>query len=351
MNNENVFFLGTQKGVRIFRGQDDQWEEVGRYLSGVADCLEGSVSHPEVVYCCILHDGLYRTRDAGKTWEQVFEGDVRSVAVDPSDNRVVYIGTEPVHLYRSENSGDNWGELKGLLALPEEIKRNWKSPQPDHHGHVRHIFIDPANPQCLYLSIEHGGIVRSFDRGKTWEDVSKGIDYLDIHKVSHHPIQKDLYFVTSARGFFRSTDPSQGWTRIEGEGITRDYFHDFLFLTGEPLVMLIATAKQSPGNWNRPGMSQSAIFRSLDGGETWQQVGDGLPESMEKMVWTLGSPPGNPGQVYAGYGQSDKGQAETRKMPTGLGAIWFSPDRGGSWRAIKVGELQPVRAMWISSPR
>ena len=348
MNETNLFFLGTQKGVTIYRGNDDRWEEAGRHLSGVADCLACSKRHPEIIYCGVLHDGLYRTADAGNTWLRIFEGDVRSAAVDPTDDRVVYVGTEPVQLYRSENSGDTWEELKSLLDLPEEVKRNWKSPQPQYHAHVRDIHIDRDNPRCLYLSIEHGGIVRSFDRGQTWEDISKGIDYLDIHKVSNDPIRKDLYFVTSARGFFRSTDPARGWTRIEENGITRDYFHDFVFLKGEPPVMLIATAKGSPGHWNRTGMAQSAIFRSLDGGETWQQAGDGLPESMEKMVWTLATAPGNSSHVYAGYGQSDKGQAETRKMPTGLGAVWFSPDQGNSWREIRTG-LPPVRAMCISS--
>ena len=112
--------------------------------------------------------------------------------------------------------------------------------------------------------------------------------------------------------------------------------------------MLIATANGSPGHWNRPGIAQSAIFRSLDGEQTWHQVGDGLPESMEEMVWALASPPNEPAQVYAGYGQSDKGQAETRKMPTGLGAVWFSPDVGNSWREIKLGELPPVRAVWVA---
>lgn len=70
---------------------------------------------------------------------------------------------------------------------------------------------------------------------------------------------------------------------------------------------------------------------------------------MEKMAWALASPLNNPLHVYAGYGQSDKGQAETRKMPTGLGTVWFSPDVGDSWREIEMGELPPVRAMWIAS--
>jgi photosystem II stability/assembly factor-like uncharacterized protein len=301
------------------------------------------------VFCGILNDGLYRTSDAGQNWRRIFEGDVRAVAIDPSDDEVVYVGTEPVHLYRSEDSGETWAELNKLLGLPEEIKRNWVSPQPDHTGHIRDIHIDRDNQRCFYLSIEHGGIVRSFDGGESWEDVSSGIDYLDIHKVCNHPIRRHLYFVTSARGFFRSTDPSRGWKRIEQSGITRDYFHDFLFLDAPEPMMLIATGDQSPGHWNRPGLAQSAIFRSRDCAETWQQLSGGLTESKEKMVWALSSPPANSRQVYAGYGQSDKGQAETRKMPTGAGEVWFSPDQGDSWREVRLGELPPVRAMVISS--
>ena len=137
MSNANVFFW-TQTGVRLYRGKDDQWQEVGRHLSGVADCLAGSKKHPEMVFCGILNDGLYRTSDAGNSWLRVFEGDVRAVTVDPRDDRVVYVGTAPVHLYRSENMGETWEELKALLAMPEEIKRNWVSPQPNHAGHIRY---------------------------------------------------------------------------------------------------------------------------------------------------------------------------------------------------------------------
>lgn len=348
MNDTNLFFLGTQKGLGIYRGRGDQWQEVDHHFSGVVDFLDGSKSRPQAVYCCILHDGLYRTQDGGKNWRCVLAADVRCVGVDPSDDRVVYAGTEPVHLYRSEDGGDSWEELKGLLNLPDEVKSNWKSPQPEHEGHIRHIYINPDDPQSLYLCIEHGGIVRSFDGGKSWEDVSRGIDYLDIHKISNHPAQKDLYYVTTARGFFRSSDPAKGWSRIENKGISRDYFHDFLFLPEKLPVMLLATANGSPGYWNRAGIAESAIFRTLDC-ETWHQVGEGLPPSMTKMAWALASSPGDPAQVYAAYGQSDKGQAETKKMPTGSGAVWFSPDQGSNWREVKVGEVPAVRSMWISA--
>jgi hypothetical protein len=167
MKDSNVFFLGTQTGVRVYTGHDDQWKDAGRHISGVADCLEGSKLHPEIVYCCVLQDGVYRTLDAGESWERIFEGDARAAAVDPSDDRVVYVGTEPVRLYRSEDQGNTWEELKNLLDLPDEVKRHWKSPQPQYEGHVRHILIDPDDPQILYLSIEHGGIVRTFDGSRS----------------------------------------------------------------------------------------------------------------------------------------------------------------------------------------
>jgi hypothetical protein len=72
----------------------------------------------------------------------------------------------------------------------------------------------------------------------------------------------------------------------------------------------------------------AAIFGALFDGESWSQTGDRLPWSMGKMVWALAASPADPALVYAGYGQSDKGQAETRKMPTGPGAPWFSGNGG-----------------------
>ena len=128
-------------GNKGLQGHDDQWQEVGCHITGVTDCLEGLKLHPEIVYCCVLHDGVYRTSDAGANWERIFEGDARAAAVNPSDDRIVYVGTEPVRLYRSEDQGNTWEELDHLLDLPDEVRRHWKSPQPQYQGHVRHIFI------------------------------------------------------------------------------------------------------------------------------------------------------------------------------------------------------------------
>ena len=109
----------------------------------------GASKIPEIVFAGVTFDGLYRTRDAGRHWERVLEGDIRWVTVDPTDDRVIYAGTEPVHLYRSEDGGDSWEEIKSLVEMPEEVKYKWYFPQPPHQGHVRHINIDPENPNVF----------------------------------------------------------------------------------------------------------------------------------------------------------------------------------------------------------
>src|SRR5262249_45521145 len=159
------------------------------------------------------------------------------------------------------------------------------------------IFIHPDDPKLLICPIEHGGVARSTDRGETWEDVSEGIDYLDIHVITSLPHRFDSYFLSSARGLYMTDDPAKGWTRTHA-GCERDYFHDMLVLPGahgEPVV-LVATAEGSPGFW--PSMesrvkwdsskvgSRAALFRSTDAGQTWQRLGSGhgLDQEMGPMI-------------------------------------------------------------------
>ncbi len=246
-------YAGTQHGLLIWRSKNSGWEEVGRHFEdGIIDAIFGCKNTPERVFVGVTHDGLYRTSDGGKSWVKVLDGDIRSVTVDPTDDKVIYSGFEPVALFRSEDGGDHWEELTALKKLPDEVRKNWWFPQPPHLGHVRNIFIHPDNPSIIYLCIEHGGIACSFDRGQSWEDVSKGIDYLDIHVIANLPRRQDRYFVATARGFFTSDKPEHGWVRAEN-GLSRYYFHDFLFLPpdkpGESPIMLLATADGSPGFW------------------------------------------------------------------------------------------------------
>ena len=343
-------YAGTQHGLIIWRSTAAGWEEVARHFEdGIIDSIHGCKQSPEKVFVGVTHDGLYRTTDAGKSWAKVLDGDIRSVTVDPTNERVVYTGVEPVALFRSEDGGESWREIAALHDLPQSVRKNWWFPQPPHQGHIRNIHIHPADSDTIYLCIEHGGILRSFDRGKTWEDVSKGIDYLDIHVIANLPQRKDRYFVASARGFFTSDKPEDGWVRAE-TGLSRDYFHDFLFLeperAGEAPKMLLATADGSPGFWRRESRgARAAMFKSTDGAQNWVRINEGLADDLDSMIWALVHHPTDRRALFAGFGNVARGHASGAG---GSGDLMISRDRGDSWERLDI-DLPADRVLWAAA--
>ena len=119
-------YAGAQSGLIMLRGVNDIWtaqnQPRGNQPHFAGKCgglgVGMSATFRKLVFVGVTFDGLYRTRDAGKHWQRVLEGDIRWVTVDPTDEHVVYAGTEPVRLYRSEDSGDSWEELQELAGPP-----------------------------------------------------------------------------------------------------------------------------------------------------------------------------------------------------------------------------------------
>jgi photosystem II stability/assembly factor-like uncharacterized protein len=341
-------YAGTREGVAVLRGNGGAWADLGLPLPGViSECMVGSPRNPERVYVAGYDAGLYGTDDGGRHWSKLLEGDIHSVALDPSNEDVIYAGTSPIHLFRSEDRGDSWHEITTLQDLPDEVKFNWWGPQPPHKGHVADILIHPDDPNSIVLALEHGGMVRSRDRGATWEDVSKGIDYLDMHEVRAVPGDRNRYFVSAARAFYVSDDLARGWTE-SWDGFTRDYFHDFVFLgpaNGGDATVLVATADKSPGYWDRPERAQTAFHRSRDSARSWERVGLDLPEQIGAWAYALTSHPSDSHAAFAGFGDSVRGQEH---VPTyGQGWIMATYDEGDSWQRLPV-DLPAVYGLWAA---
>jgi photosystem II stability/assembly factor-like uncharacterized protein len=352
-------YAGTQHGLLVWRERNGSWELVNHaFPDAVFDTIAGCKARPERVYAAVAWDGVYRTDDGGSHWSRIIEGEVRAITVDPSDESVIYVGTEPVHLYRSEDGGDSWEELTGLLSLPEEVRKKWWTPYPPATGHIRYIFVHEDDPSNLVLCLEHGGVVRSFDRGQTWEDVSEGIDYVDMHMFRSLPHSKNRFYVSSAQGFFTSEDPGDGWGRAEN-GLPQNYTHDFVFLdparADEAPTMLLSTANGSPGFWRRELRgAQAALYRSFDRGASWQKIDRGATENPDHMVWALTNHPTDPNAVFAGVGATNRGQTVDTSNPQSAaltdapGEILLTRDRGESWQRLPV-ELPADRVLWAAT--
>jgi len=327
---ERRMYLGTESGIVVLTEDDGRWVEERTTLHGKD--VEALVASNEagVVYAGLRHDGVYASTDGGRSWDQVFRGDVRSIAVDPSSPATVYAGTEPVHVFRSPDAGDGWVELEALQRMPEEVQEKWWFPVYPHEPHVLSFYVDPRDGRRIYIGLEHGGILRTDDGGQSWEDVSAGIEYLDIHMVMGDPAQENLVYAATARGFYRSEDYGHDWV-LSHAGLARDYMHDFVVLPGERSALFMTTANGTPPAWMRDSKAESAIFRSADNGLSWQQLGRGLPGNMERMIWNVVGDPLDEARLYAGAGDY------APNLPKGAvpgGEVWTSADRGDTWGRV-----------------
>ena len=342
----------------LFRGVGDIWTSMGGsrefepyFKDKVVDSVYGCRQNPATVFAGVTFDGLYRTKDAGRHWQRVLEGDIRWVTVDPTDERVIYAGTEPVHLYRSEDGGDSWEELKSLVEMPDEVKYKWYFPQPPHQGHIRHINIDPENTKIIYLAIEHGGVVRSFDRGQTWEDVSEDSSIpISIWSYARQEARRNISPPPRAASSPPIRPKKAGSAR---KRMASDYFHDLIHLPGEPPAMFFAARHGSPQYWDQPGGVQGRIYRSEDAGQSWRQIGAGLPAKHAAMCWQLAYNPYHKNSIFAAFGDVARGHTAG---PPGQGAIYVTYDRGDTWEEVALQRrgtkwLQPpaIRVLWAAA--
>jgi photosystem II stability/assembly factor-like uncharacterized protein len=351
------FYVALNGGLKVMRHRSGSTDTVGEFFDGLTvDALIGPRQHPEVVLAAIALHGGYRTRDGGRTWEKIIDGDVRCFAMDPHDERIVYAGTGPVRLLRSEDGGSTWTSLDGLQRLPENVRSQWTVPEAYRgiqHPHVRNIFIHPDDTSLIFLALEHGGVVLSRDRGQTWEDVSAGISYPDMHLLGNYPGSKEKYYVSSARAFFRSDEWGHDWRRVE-DGMPwaytemYSYSHDWLFLPGNPSRMILAGAKGSPGVWRREKRDpQGFILLSDDGGDHWRHASGGLADAVPWMPWALVAHPTDQKAVFAAMGDGSRGFGFNPKE-IGKGAFYVSRDRGESWQAI-ISEMPSVLTAWVAA--
>jgi hypothetical protein len=171
-----TIYLPMKDGLAVLRRQQSSWQ-ADLQMQG-ADCwdLEVDPLRHDVAYCATLGRGLWTSEDGGRSWNPVGAGIgsnlVWSCAVSRSERTgadgVVYAGTEMSALWRSADRGATWQELPALQTIPS--KNKWSYPPKPKTHHVRCILCDPTDPQRIFVGIEQGGVMRTLDGGKTFED-------------------------------------------------------------------------------------------------------------------------------------------------------------------------------------
>src|SRR5579884_1252807 len=177
---------GTVDGVvRLRRASPGAaWQEADRFLGGQmvnAVTLEPASG---MLFVATQDDGLHASADGGRSWQRrdrgmAFDRVWTVTYVRAGGELRLYAGTEPAHLYVSTDLGESWVELAAMRAVPTVDQ--WFFPGQPNRGHVKHVAVDPTDPETLYVSIEVGGVLKSSDGGRSWR-VLDGF-YEDVHRV------------------------------------------------------------------------------------------------------------------------------------------------------------------------
>ncbi|TML21069.1 MAG: hypothetical protein E6G28_09670 [Actinobacteria bacterium] len=305
-------FAATGDAVVRLEDSGDGWAAVLSLEESGAHCLAADPAQPDTVYAGLREGGVRRTQDGGETWIVcgLEAAAVFSVAVSAADG-AVYAGTEPSALYRSDDRGDTWIELESLLDLPS--RPTWSFPPRPWTSHVRWIAPSPHDAEILLVGIELGGLMRSTDRGETWQDHRPGAQR-DVHSLAWHPSAPGRAYEAGGGGAAWSEDWGETWSAAD-EGRDRHYTWAVTVDPEDPELWYVA-ASTGPFAAHSLGDPQARLYRRRNG--SWESLSGGLPEPLPAMPYalTVGDE-----RIFAGLAN---------------GEVWESLAGGDSWSRLAV---------------
>ena len=307
-------YAASRAGVVRLDEARDRWTARVALHTDRAECLAVDPTDPDRVYAGLREDGVRATSDGGGSWSEPALGDtwVSSLAVSAADG-ALYAGTEPSALYRSDDGGRTWRELRGLLELPS--RQSWSFPPRPWTSHVRWIAPSPHDRDVVLVGIELGGLMRSTDGGATWQDHRPGAQR-DVHSLAWHPRVAGRAYEAGGGGAAFSEDGGDTW-RPADEGRDRHYTWSVAVDPDDPERWYVS-ASTGPFAAHGGGDPQARIYRR-DGG-AWRALGGGLPEPLLAMPYAM----------VAADGRLIAGLAD--------GQLWQSADGGDSWRACALAD-------------
>jgi photosystem II stability/assembly factor-like uncharacterized protein len=357
-----------------------QWRSIGpANMGGRIDDFAVVENSPHIIYVGTASGGVWKTTNNGTTWEPIFDSagspSVGDITVAPSDPNILWVGTGEPNNRQSSSWGD--GVYRSL-----DGGKTWQNMGLKETRHIGRIVIDTHNPNIVYVAAvghlwgpnKERGVFKTTDGGKTWTNslfINEDTGAIDIAIDRESPLT--LYAAVYQRrrtpfgfngggphsGIYKTVDGGATWTRLkEGlpEGITGRIGIDIY--RSNPNIVYAVIENEKGG-----------IFRSDDRGVTWKKMSDTNHRPMyyskiridpnnDQRIWMMGAPmfvsddggktfsTGLVTRIHGDYHAMWINPANSNHMILGSdGGIHFSYDRGRSWdfvNTIPLGQFYEI---------
>ena len=288
-----------------------QWRSIGPFRGGRTVGAAGIADQPNVFYVGVNNGGVWKTDDAGRTWNPIFDdqptGSIGAIAVAPSNPNVLYVGSgEGLQrpdlsvgdgMYKSTDGGKTWRHLG--LSDGQQIPA---------------IIVDPGNPDRLFVA------------------------------VLGHP-----YGPNAERGVYRSTNGGQTFQKVLYKD-DRTGAIDLAFDPANPRNVYAVLWQAQQGPWENGAFTgpNSGLFKSTDGGDNWTQLTGGLPTFAQglgrigiaiapsdgKRMYALVEAGGGGGRGRGARGGEAEAAAGRGAANAPGGGVYRSDDAGATWTRV-----------------